>query len=316
MKISIVTTMYCSSPYLHEFYERMKKTVEAITQDYEMIFVDDGSPDDSLKVAQSFLEENKRVSIIELSRNFGHHKAILTGLKYTKGDFVFLIDCDLEEQPELLLEFWSQMSSTPDIDMIYGVQKSRKGGLFERFSGGLFYTLFNLFSDVKIPRNFLTIRLMKQCFVEALTQFGYQNMVFSIAVEQTGFKKRALLVEKGFRKSTNYTFLKKLHLLINTLVSSTERPLWVVFYFGLICAIFSLGLIGKLVVDKVFLGGVLEGWTSIMASIWFFGGTLVMLLGVLGIYISKVLFEVQTKPVSIVRQYLSPDNSMVKNNEH
>ena len=112
MKISIVTTMYHSSPYIKEFYERISNEVLKITEDYEIIFVNDGSPDDALDVAVSLNEKDKKVKVIDLSRNFGHHKAIMTGLSHTKGEYVFLIDCDLEEEPELLGLFWGKINKT------------------------------------------------------------------------------------------------------------------------------------------------------------------------------------------------------------
>lgn len=111
MDLSIVTTMYYSASYLKEFYSRICAAAKEITDNYEIIFVNDGSPDDSLDIAISLYEEDKKVRIVDLSRNFGHHKAIMTGLAYAKGDLVFLIDCDLEEEPELLIKFYKEMTN-------------------------------------------------------------------------------------------------------------------------------------------------------------------------------------------------------------
>ncbi|MCH7649927.1 MAG: glycosyltransferase, partial [Nitrospinae bacterium] len=108
MELSIVTTMYHSSPYLAEFYERIKREADKITSNYEIIFVNDGSPDASLEIALGFQKEDKTVVVVDLSRNFGHHRAMMKGLSYAQGDKVFLIDCDLEEQPELLTEFYNR----------------------------------------------------------------------------------------------------------------------------------------------------------------------------------------------------------------
>ena len=129
MKLSIVTTLYKSSPYIDEFYVRISKEAQKITNDYEIIFVDDGSPDDSLLKVVALYERDSRVKVVELSRNFGHHKAIMTGLSCAKGDFVFLIDSDLEEAPELLGSFWNELQKEDDLDVVYGVQEKRKGGV-------------------------------------------------------------------------------------------------------------------------------------------------------------------------------------------
>ena len=177
MKLSIVTTLYKSSPYIDEFYARISKEAQKITDDYEIIFVDDGSPDDSLQKAVALYEKDSKVKVIELSRNFGHHKAIMTGLSHAKGEFVFLIDSDLEEEPELLGKFWEELHKEKELDVVFGVQESRKGGWFEKWSGEMFYKVFNYFSGVKIPKNFLTVRLMKQNYVKNLTSFQEKEIV-------------------------------------------------------------------------------------------------------------------------------------------
>ena len=138
MKLSVVTTLYNSSNYIYEFYDRISEKARAITSNYEIIFVDDGSHDDSLQKALQLHENDVKVRVVELSRNFGHHKAIMTGLSYAKGDYVFLIDSDLEEDPELLSEFWKERTEDVNVDVVYGVQEKRKGGWFERWSGKLY----------------------------------------------------------------------------------------------------------------------------------------------------------------------------------
>src|SRR5215467_12787205 len=140
MRLSIVTTMYYSAPYIEEFYRRSVAAAKQITDDYEIVIVNDGSPDDALNLAIGLHRQDARVKVVDLSRNFGHHKAMLCGLTYATGDETFLIDCDLEESPEWLLEFHQQMSER-DCDVVYGVQARRKGALFERFAGAVFWTL-------------------------------------------------------------------------------------------------------------------------------------------------------------------------------
>ena len=152
MDLSIVTTMYYSASYLEEFYNRITTTAGKIADDYEIIFVNDGSPDNSLDLAISFYERDDRVRVIDLSRNFGHHKAIMTGLSHAKGEVVFLIDCDLEEDPELLGKFYDELKCS-DADVIYGVQQARKGGFVEKISGNIFYWMFNLLSSYPVPTN-------------------------------------------------------------------------------------------------------------------------------------------------------------------
>src|ERR1700736_2509099 len=131
MRLSIVTTLYMSEPYLVEFHRRVRSTAEKITSDVEVIFVGDGPPDGSLDMALSLLSRDSDLRVIELSRNFGHHKAIMTGLAHATGDLVFLIDSDLEEDPELLTRFYERLAKG-DCDVVFGVQEARRGGLVER----------------------------------------------------------------------------------------------------------------------------------------------------------------------------------------
>src|SRR2546422_9176768 len=156
MELSIVTTLYCSAPHVEEFSRRVCVAAEKITRDFEVILVNDGSPDRSLDVALSLALRDARVKVIDLSRNFGHHKAMMTGLAHARGELVFKIDCDLEEDPELLLDFHSAIKSS-GADTVYGVQATRKGRWWERLSGLLFWKFFNILSSVQVPMNPLTV---------------------------------------------------------------------------------------------------------------------------------------------------------------
>jgi putative glycosyltransferase len=150
MKLSIVSTLYQSSPYIDEFIRRVSVCAQQITEAYEIILVNDGSPDDSLHKALIAQRQDTHLKIVDLSRNFGHHEAGMAGLEQALGEFVFLIDSDLEENPELLLQFWSELTRKPEVDVIYGIQEQRKGGWFEQFSGYLFYIIFNKLSPIKM----------------------------------------------------------------------------------------------------------------------------------------------------------------------
>ena len=302
MKLSIVTTLYKSSKYVDEFYERISKEAQKITNDYELIFVDDGSPDDSLEKAITLYQKNEKVRIIELSRNFGHHKAIMTGLSHAQGDFVFLIDVDLEERPELLSELWHELQNDEGLDLVYGVQEKRKGRLFERVSGYFYYKLINHLSDIKIPRNFLTVRLMRKNFVENLILFKEREAVFSVISIMTGFKSKEYVVKKLAHSASNYTLKLKLLLLLETITSSTAWPLWMIFNLGLIITSISSIYILFLIYSKLVNNSIIDGWTSVMILISFFGGLIIFLLGVIGIYLSKVFIEVKQRPYSIVRK--------------
>ena len=187
MKLSIVATLYQSAPHIHEFHQRASAVAQELAgDDYEIVLVNDGSPDNSLDLAVQLAEDDRHLVVVDLSRNFGHHKAMLTGLSHAKGDQVFLIDSDLEEEPEWLLEFERQLERD-SCDVVYGVQSKRKGGWFERISGWLFYKIFNVLTDTKVPANMVTARLMTRRYLDALLLHGERALSIGGLYVITGF---------------------------------------------------------------------------------------------------------------------------------
>lgn len=302
MKLSVVTTLYKSSLYVDEFYHRITNEAKKITNDYEIIFVDDGSPDDSLQKCIELHKNDKKVKVIELSRNFGHHKAIMTGLSHTNGDFIFLLDVDLEEEPELLSLFWKEIHKGNNIDVVYGVQESRKGDWFEKISGNLFYKLFNKISNIDVPKNLITCRLTTKDYNEALISHKEREIFLAGLWIISGFNQKELVVNKHSHSDTTYSLKNKLNLLFNSLTSFSNFPLKAIFYMGLIISSISFIYIVFIVIRKIFLDVSLEGWTSLIVSVWFLGGLILFSIGTIGIYISKIFTETKQRPYSIIRK--------------
>ena len=302
MKLSIVTTLYKSSPYVDEFYERISKEAQKITDNYEIIFVDDGSPDDSLQKCITLHQQDKKVTVIELSRNFGHHKAIMTGLSHAQGDFVFLIDVDLEEQPELLGKFWEELQNGEDLDVVYGVQRARKGGWFEKVTGDLFYRLCNKIAHIKLPKNAITCRLTTSQYNKALISHQESEIFLLGLWVISGFNQKGVYVKKYSTSDTTYNARRKISLLFNFLTSFSSFPLKIIFYIGFTISFVSSTYITWIVIQKIFFDVSLEGWTSLIVSIWFLGGVMLLSIGVIGIYISKIFSETKQRPNTIIRK--------------
>ena len=302
MDLSIVTCLYHSASYIEEFYARISATAQKITADYEIIFVNDGSPDNSLEIAVSLFEQDKRVKIIDLSKNFQHHKAAMTGLAHTRGALVFAMSCDLEEKPELLLRFHEEMTHNPDADVIYGVQDTRKGGLFERLSGDVFYRLFNMLSSDPIPPNRASASLMTRRYVQSLVQHKEREIFMGGLATITGYHQVPLTIKKTSKGSSTYTTRRKIALFINAITAFSNKPLIYIFYLGCIMSLIS-GVTGcYLFFNKLISGDVLIGWSSIMTTLWFLGGVIIFCIGIIGIYFSKVFTEVKQRPYTIIRQ--------------
>jgi putative glycosyltransferase len=306
MELSIVSTLYCSAPHLQEFYARCSAAAREITSDFELILVNDGSRDKSLDLALSFYEQDKKVRVIDLSRNFGHHKAMMTGLAHARGKLVFLIDCDLEVAPEVLKDFHHKMVHS-DAEVVYGVQDTRKDPVTNRIAARLFYTTFNWLSTDPLPLNLVTARLMSQRYVKALVAHQEREMIIAGLWVITGFKQESMVVTKSHRGRSTYNLRRKIAHLVNSATSFSNRPLVLIFYMGS-CISFLAGLaVAYLVIQRLFFGIMLTGWPSLIVSVWLLGGLTIFCVGILGVYLSKIFMETKQRPYTIIRQIYEED---------
>ena len=302
MKISVVATMYHSAPYLASFYERVRKALAKLTDDHEIVLVNDGSPDDSLGRALELVEQDAGVSVVDLTRNYGHHRAILAGLEHAQGDLVFVLDADLEDDPAWLTLFYETMTAEGNVDAVYGMQRRRKGGWFERSSGWLFYSLFNLFSGIRIPRNTTTARLLTRRFVNSLLQFRETDPFLNGLWHIVGYRQVGVFVDKGHKGTSTYSLRRKAHLLVTAITSFSDRPLVMIFYTGLLILLLSGCYIAYLLTARLFFDITVDGWTSLITSLWFLGGLTIFFLGVVGIYLSRIYTETKSRPRTLVRE--------------
>lgn len=302
MKLSIVATLYQSASYIAEFYARTSAVARRLAgEDYEIVFVNDGSPDNSLELAVQLTKTDSHVVVVDLSRNFGHHKAMMTGLANAKGEQVFLIDSDLEEDPEYLIDFAEKMQCM-SCDVVYGVQEQRKGGWFERWSGRLFWTAINWLTSLSIPANIVTARLMTRRYVDALLRHEEREVFMAGLWHITGFDQQPVLMKKHSSGRTTYTFRRKMSLLVNSVTSFSNAPLVSIFYVGVAILLLAVAYAVYLVSYWLFYAKPMSGWTSVMASIWLLGGMMISFIGIIGIYLSKIYSESKQRPYTIVRK--------------
>ena len=299
MKLSVVTTLYRSEASIEEFVRRMSAESEKLTHDYEIIMVDDGSPDRSLEIALNLRKTNPHLSVIELSRNFGHHKAMMTGLAHAVGDRIFLIDVDLEEPPELLSRFHEEMNQG-EWDVVYGIQKDRKGGFIKRVGGWLGWQFIDAMLPIRIPRNQSTARLMIAAYVRELVRHKEHRTAIGGLWLITGFHQKGLLFDKSYRGQSSYSFLKRLSALLDSVTSFSEVPLYGVLFLGLALFLISL-LVAVCLIFQKLNGAALPGWISVMVSVWGLGGLILLCIGLVGLYISRIFIETKHRPYVIIR---------------
>lgn len=301
MKLSLVATLFRSSQYIEEFLRRTSATAKSLVgNDFEIILVNDGSPDDSLQVARAQMNSFPELTVIDLARNFGHHQAMMAGLAAASGEKIFLIDSDLEEEPEWLTTF-NDVMICEQSDVVYGVQERRRGRLFERITGDIFYRLFRLLTGIAQPSNIVTARLMSHRYVKALLSHQERELNIGGLWIITGFKQTAHKVHKHDTSETTYSIRTKISHLVNAITSFSSLPLVFTFYAGLFISISATTYIAYLVFRYLFVSSPPNGYTSIIASIWLFSGLIIFFLGIQGVYIAKIFSEVKQRPLTIIR---------------
>jgi putative glycosyltransferase len=300
-EMSVVTTMYRSETYLAEFHVRMVATLTRLgIASYEIIFVNDGSPDASFEAALQLSACDPNIVVVDLSRNFGHHKAIMTGLSYARGERVFLLDCDLEEDPELL-EWLAAEMFAQKCDVVFGVQKIRRGGLLTRLAGNLYFRIITAVSGIPFPRNVLTLRLMSRRYVDSLLLHRERELLISGIWHLTGFKQVALAVTKHERSPTTYSLTKRFNLVLTGVISFSDRPLRWIFYTGVFILLFALLYMAYNLAIYILYGSTVSGYASIIVSLWMIGGLNFLFVGIIGIYIATIFSEVKQRPYTIVQ---------------
>jgi putative glycosyltransferase len=302
MKLSVVTAMYKSERFVSSFHSAISEVAKSVTDDYEIIFVDDGSPDASAKTVAELIASDSRVRLIKLSRNFGQSAAMLAGLRKARGEHVYTSDIDLEDPPELLARFHQMMKDDPDLHSVYGYMDRRRGSFAERWLGAVFYWLLGLISRERIPHQVWS-RLMTRRYVDAVLSFSEYHLFWSGIFQTVGFKQAAVAVKRTKTGATSYNYAKKIDLALAAVTSFSTGPLQLIFISGILVSILSL--VGAIVLIYQYLrGGLVPGWASIVLSILFMGGVTNLSIGLIGVYIGRIYMQSKNRPHFLIEKEL------------
>mgnify|MGYP006370040021 FL=1 len=305
MTLSVVTTLYKSKPFLETFLKEIIANIQIIKiNDFELVFVNDGSPDDSVEYLLERKKEIPEIKIIDLSRNFGHHYAIQAGLNFASGEYVFLIDNDLETPPSVLVDYYNEIIIDKNLDVVYGYQEARKGNFIEKKAGSVFWVLINKLSDTKIPHNILTERLMTKQYVNELLRLQDANLFMGGMMYWVGFNQKGIPVKKGQRDgASTYSIKRRAELMLQAITSFSGKPLEWLFYIGISISFFSFLFLIYLAIQKIIHQDEVQlGWTSIVAINVLILGIISTFLGLIGIYIYKIFRQVQGRPNVIIKK--------------
>lgn len=299
--ISIVTPVYGCSACLKELYSRLVATLETIGCNFEIIMVNDASPDNSWEIIKSVCKEDKRVKGINLSRNFGQHNALSAGLHHANGNFVVVMDCDLQDKPEEIIKLYNK--ACEGYDYVVAQRKDRSDQFIKKFTSRLFYKLFNYIVDFPADRTVANFGIYSKAVIDSVLLFKEQNRTFPFILNQVGYSSCAIEIEHNRRAygKSKYTLRKSLKLATDILVSQSSKPLTFSIYLGFLISVLSF-IYGIVLIFRYFYLDVPLGYTSIIVTILFIGGLLFANLGILGLYIGKVFNETKSRPLYIIRE--------------
>lgn len=302
-KISVVIPMYNEEKVAKHCYERIVKILNILEDyNYEIIFVNDGSKDNTLEILEEIANEDTNVKIISFSRNFGHQAAVTSGIKEVTGDAIVIIDADLQDPPELILEmlkYWEQ-----GYEVIYGKRKVRKSeSAFKLLTAKMFYKTLNALSDVEIPRDTGDFRLVDRKVINVVNSMPEHNKFLRGLFSWVGFKQIAYEYERQarFAGKTKYPLKKMIQLASDGIISFSTKPLKLVGGLGIITIIISVAILIYSLVSYAFDLNQLEpGWTSIMVAITLFSGVQLLSIWIISEYIARIYTETKQRPQYII----------------
>jgi glycosyltransferase involved in cell wall biosynthesis len=302
---SVVTPVFGCSTSLYELYRRLCLTLEPITPSFEIIFVNDNSPDNSWNVIGEIINKDKRVKGINLSRNFGQHYAISAGLTYARGKWIIVMDCDLQDQPEEIAKLYSK--ALEGYDVVYGFRNDRKDSFFKVLLSKLFYRLFGYLTNTKQDSHIANFGIYGRKVIDAVMSMNDSLRYFPTMVRWVGFNQTAVNVEHAERMEgkSSYSFVKLLRLSLDVILAFSDKPLKLTVKIGLGISFFALLSIG-IVLVMYFKGNIeVLGYTSLIISIWLFSGIIIFFIGIVGLYIGKTFENVKKRPTFIISDTLN-----------
>jgi dolichol-phosphate mannosyltransferase len=305
MDISVVIPVYGCKACLEELYGRLVVALEAITPHFEIILVNDGCPQNSWEVIRRIALKDERVKGLDLSRNFGQIRAITAGLHHAEGEWIVVMDCDLQDRPEEIVRLYSK--ALEGYDVVFSRRISHKGAfLLRRISSGIFYALYSYFTGSPFDSTISNFSISRRMVLANYRRMGDRNRAFVLFIRWMGFKSAVIDVEHSERASgkSSYTFRKQLLLASEIITTQSNKPLSMSIKIGCAMALCSF-LYGLAIIFRYFINGIsVTGWASLIVSIYFVGGIIMAQLGVIGLYIGYTFDQTKDRPLYIIREII------------
>jgi dolichol-phosphate mannosyltransferase len=300
--ISVVVPVYKAELCLDELYRRLKNELESISPKFEIVLVEDCGGDNSWQVIERLAEADRRVRGIQFSRNFGQHYGITAGLDHCLGDWVVVMDCDLQDRPEEIPRLYAKAQQGYDI--VLARRGARRDPLLKRVTSRMFYKLFSYLADIDYDAQTGNFRIMSRKVAVNFMLMREQLRFFGGLVQWMGFPTASIEVEHAerFEGNSTYTFSKLWKLATETIIAYSDKPLRLAVRFGFLMALFAFCFGIYTFVRAILYGVPIQGWSSLIVSLYFIGGIIISILGIIGIYLGKTFDESKKRPLYIVRR--------------
>lgn len=301
--ISVVTPVYKAEDCLGELCRRLAAALEKITPNFEIIMVEDAGPDRSWETMVPLMAADPRCKGVRLSRNFGQQCAITAGLEHAAGEWMVVMDCDLQDQPEEIHKLY-QTAVDGGFDVVFGRRLQRQDSWLKRMSSKCFYAVYNFFTDAHFDSSVAEFSISRRPVVDEFLRMKEHNRSFALFIRWLGFPIGYVEVAHAerFAGKSSYSLSKLFHHSAESIISQSNKPLYLSIALGLSLALGSFLVALYFLIEYFRIGVVVEGWTTSIVSLWFIGGILLVNLGVLGLYLGRVFNEVKNRPLYVVRQ--------------
>jgi len=301
--ISVVVPVFNEESNLPVLHERLVNAITSITNNYEIIFVNDGSKDNSLTVIKTLAQQFSQIKFIDFSKNFGHQLAVFAGLEHAKGNAIVIIDADLQDPPELIIELYNKMQS--GFDVVYAQREQRVGESWHKLlTAKLFYRFINRLSEVPIPLDTGDYRIITKKIKDIIVSMPEHNKFLRGQIAWTGFHQSSVLYKRNERLAgtTNYSYSKMFSFAFDGITAFSNLPLRLATYMGFLVSFISFIVILYTLYQKYIKADTVQGWSSLMVSILFIGGVQLICLGIIGEYLGRIMDNVKQRPLYIVRE--------------
>ena len=302
--ISIVSPVYRAEKILPILVSEINLVMERIGEDYEIILVDDRSPDNSWEVMKVLSSQNSKIKSIRLSRNFGQHSAIFAGLTKAKGDWVVVMDCDMQDQPKEIAKLYKK--ALEGYDIVLGQRENRKDKFLKKLSSKLFYKVFNYLSGGQFNNEIGNFGIYKKKVIDSILNINDYIKFFPLFINWVGFKSTSIPIEHSSREEgkSSYSISRLLKLAFNVIISFSDKPLRLFINFGLGISILSF-ILGIYYLYLAVTHRITQpGFSSLIVSIWFLSGIIISCIGIVGVYLGKTFDQAKNRPTFIIDEEL------------